>query len=303
MIGLQQHTIMASPGAGGGSVVIDVSPFSHSCHIRRWAVLDAEIIAIANHKGGVGKSFTAANLAAGLARGGWRTLLVDCDAQANTTSMFDPNDDVEFDLYDLVKNETPITKVIRCTRIDNLDLLPSTLAIAQLDQELVMLHRREYQLAMALEPVYGAYDAILLDLPPNLGQLVIAGLNSADWMIIPCDASKWGVRGVRSFLQWSSILRKAQVLSAELLGVLLTKYEAGTLISQKTLAALQTEGLPLFEAIIPKRTAAERMIADQRVLGDVGADTDLAQAYADFTVEVMQRVDAGRQQRGRHRRG
>ena len=70
--------------------------------------MKAEIIAIANHKGGVGKSFTAVNLAAGLARGGWRTLLVDCDPQGNSTSMFDPNDDVEFDVYDLIKDEAPI---------------------------------------------------------------------------------------------------------------------------------------------------------------------------------------------------
>src|ERR1700692_1162920 len=87
------------------------------------------VIATANHKGGVGKAFTAVNLAAGLARGGWRTLLVDCDPQGNSTSMFDPDDDVEFDIYDLVKDEVPLTKVIRQTRIDNLDLVPSTLAV------------------------------------------------------------------------------------------------------------------------------------------------------------------------------
>lgn len=263
--------------------------------------MKAEIIAIANHKGGVGKSFTAVSLAAGLAQGGWRTLLVDCDAQANSTSMFDPDDDVEFDLYDLIKGETPILKVIRNTRVENLDVLPSTLAVAQLDQELVMLHRREYQMAMALKPVLNDYDAIVLDLSPNLGQLVITALNSADWLIIPTDASKWGRRGVQMFLEWSATLRKAQVLSAQLLGVLLTKYEPQTVISRQTLADLQDDGLPLFAAIIPKRTAAERMVSGQLVLGDADADADLAQAYAAFTVEVMNRVDEGRRQRGKHR--
>jgi chromosome partitioning protein len=173
----------------------------------------------------VGKSFTAVNLAAGLARGGWRTLLVDCDPQGNSTSMYDPEDDVEFDIYDLVKDEVPLTKVIRQTRIDNLDLVPSTLAVAKLDQELVTMHRREDQIAIALEPAYGAYDAMVLDLSPNLGQLVITALNAAEWLIVPTDASKWGRRGVNMFLEWSSMLRKHQVLSAHLLGGLLTKNE------------------------------------------------------------------------------
>jgi chromosome partitioning protein len=271
--------------------------------VTKGAAVKAEIIAIANHKGGVGKSFTAVSLAAGLAHAGWRTLLVDCDAQANSTSMFDPDDDVEMDLHDLIEKGKPARDIIRKTRITNLELLPSTLAVARLDQELVMKHRREYQMVMALEPVRNDYDAIVLDLSPNLGQLVITALNAADWLIIPTDASKWGRRGVHMFLEWSATLRQAQVLSADLLGVLLTKYEPQTLISRETLAALQKDGLPLFEAIIPKRTAAERMVSGQLVLGDAEADEDLSTAYAGFAVEVMNRVTEGRRNRGKHRRG
>ncbi|MFV1501373.1 ParA family protein [Mycobacterium kansasii] len=263
--------------------------------------MKVEVIAIANHKGGVGKSFTAVSLASGLAQGGWRTLLVDCDAQANSTSMFDSDEDDELDLYDLIAERAPIAQVIRKTRIANLDLVPSTLAVAKLDQQLVMMHRREYQMAMALEPVGDDYDAIVLDLSPNLGQLVITALNAADWLVIPTDASKWGRRGVLMFLEWTASLREHQVLSAELLGVLLTKYEPNTIVSRETLAGLQSDGLPLFDVLIPKRTAAERMVSGCFVLGDPEADADLAEAYARFTVDVMQRVDQGRRNRGRHR--
>ncbi len=264
--------------------------------------MPAEVIAIANHKGGVGKSFTAVSLASGLSRGGWRTLLVDCDPQANTTSMFDPDDDVEFDLYDVIKNETPLDKVIRPTRIEGLYLLPSTLAVAQLDQELVAMHRREDKLRKALDPVLPSYEAIVLDLSPNLGSLVIAALSAATSLIIPTDASRWGRRGVAMFLEWSTQLRAACVLDAELLGVLLTKYEETTKVSREVLADLQASETPMFKTLIPKRIAAERMVSELRVLGDPTADADLSTAYADFTVEVMERVSAAQERRGRHAR-
>ena len=263
--------------------------------------MKADVIAVANHKGGVGKSFTAVSLATGLARGGWRTLLVDCDPQGNSTTMFDPYDDVEFDLYDLIQDEElPPYKVIRQTRVDNLHLIPSTLAVAKLDQELVTMHRREYQLAMALEPVIHEYDAVVLDLPPNLGQVVITALNAAVWLVVPTDATKWGRRGVNMFFEWSEALRRHQVLSAEVLGVLLTKYEPNTRASREVLAGLREDGVPLFNTTIPKRTAAERMISGLHVLGDPEADPDLSQAYANFTVEVMKLVNEGRQRKGKH---
>ena len=265
--------------------------------------MTAEVVAVANHKGGVGKSFTAVNIAAGLARGGWRTLLVDCDPQANSTSMFDPDDDVEFDLYDLIHGDVALAKVIRPTRLEQLHLLPSTLAVAQLDQQLVMMHRREYQLRMMLEPVLDEFDAVVLDLSPNLGQLVITALNAADSLVLPTDATKWGRRGVTMFLEWSQALRAAQVMSAELLGVVLTKYEPQTLVSRQTLADLRADGVPVFGALIPKRVAAERMVNDRLVLGDEDADPDLSQAYAALTVELMQKIQSARTRRGKHHRG
>jgi chromosome partitioning protein len=260
--------------------------------------MTAEIIAVANHKGGVGKSFTSVSLSAGLAQAGWRTLLVDCDPQANSTSMFDPEDDVEFDLYDVIVGETPLDKVIRKTRLDNLDLLPSTLAVARLDQELVTKHRREEQLRKHLVPIMDQYDTIILDLSPNLGSLVITALCAATSLVVPTDASRWGRRGVAMFLEK---LREADVLTASLLGVLLTKYESTTRVSRDVLADLQQSGVPMFETLIPKRTAAERMVSELAVIGDLGTDPDLGDAYARFTLEVMERVQEVRAERGKHR--
>jgi len=261
--------------------------------------VSAEVIAIANHKGGVGKSFTAVSLAAGLSHAEWRTLLVDCDPQSNSTSMFDPDDDVELDLFDVIKDRTPVEKAIRRTRLEYLDLLPSTLAVARLDQELVPMHRREEKLREALEPVADTYDTVVLDLSPNLGPLVITALTAATSLIVPTDASRWGRRGVRMFLEWSEELRDARVLTADLLGVLLTKFESGTKISREIRADLRAN-TPMFSTVIPKRVGAERMLDSLAVLGDDNADPDLAEAYAALTVEVMQRVVAAQQSRGKH---
>jgi len=253
----------------------------------------------------VTRTTSSVNLAAGLAQSQWRTLLVDCDAQGNATSMFFPDDgsrgELQLDLYDVVGANVPASKAIRETRISGLDLLPATLAVARLDQELVTMHRREEQLRRHLAPVLDDYDIIVLDLAPNLGALVIAALCASSSLIVPTDASRWGRRGVGMFLEWAQALRDADVLTADLLGVLLTKYEPQTVVSRDVLADLQQSGLPLFNTHIPKRTAAERMVNTATVIGDPDADDDLTYAYARFTVEVIERVREAQERRGRHR--
>ena len=154
-----------------------------------------------------------------------------------------------------------------------------------------------------LSPVLERYDAIVMDLPPTLGQLVITRLAAADSLIVPTDASRWGRRGLAMFLEWSTDLRKAEVLTADLLGVLLTKYEPNTRISRDVRQELIDTDQPLFETLIPKRTAAERMVGERQVLGDPGADDDLTEAYGHFTIEVMNRIRQRREERGGRHRG
>lgn len=264
--------------------------------------MPGEVIAIATHKGGQSKTTTSCNLAAGLTQAGWRTLLVDVDPQANATEMFGC-DDADTDLYSVLANGVPIEKAIHENVRAGLDVVPSSLWGAQLDRSLMQQYHREARLRKALSPVLDTYDAVVLDLPPTLGQLVITSLAAADSLIVPTDASKWGWRGVRMFLEWADELRTAEVLHAELLGVLLTKYEPQTRISREVDEAITASDLPSFETRIPKRTAAERMAGDRLVLGDEGADEDLVDAYGHLTLEVIHRVRERREREGGKHRG
>ncbi len=247
-------------------------------------------IAIANHKGGVGKTTTSVNLAAGLARAGFRTLLVDVDAQAHATFWFaDDPSEIDFDLQDVISNNVPMDKVILSTRIQGLDLLPATLALAPLETELVSMTRREDRIQRALAGVEGAYDFAVLDLAPSLSLVTLAALAAATDVIAPVSATKLAVGGLGAFLSWTDDFRSEGVITAPLLGILVTMVDSRTRVAREVLDALGGSDLPIFETTIPRRVAAEDQVGDRLVVGDEEANPDLAAAYQGFVDEVIAR--------------
>lgn len=247
-------------------------------------------IAIANHKGGVGKTTTSVNLAAGLARAGFRTLLVDVDAQAHATFWFaDDPSEIDFDLQDVISKNVPMEKAILSTRIQGLDLLPATLALAPLETELVSMTRREDRIQRALAGVEGAYDFAVLDLAPSLSLVTLAALAAATDVIAPVSATKLAVGGLGAFLSWTDDFRSEGVITAPLLGILVTMVDSRTRVAREVLDALGDSDLPMFETTIPRRVAAEDQVGDRLVVGDEEANPDLAAAYQAFVDEVIAR--------------
>lgn len=248
-------------------------------------------IAIANHKGGVGKTTTSVNLAAGLARSGYRTLLVDVDAQAHATFWFvDDPDDIDYDLQDVISKSVPIDKTIRTTRIEGLDLLPATLALAPLETELVSMTRREDRIQRALSTLDGHYDYAVLDLAPSLSLVTLAALVAATDVIAPVSATKLAIGGLGAFLSWTDDFRSEGLITAPLLGILVTMVDSRTRVAREVLEALRGSDLPLFEITIPRRIAAEDQVGDRLVTGDNEANSDLASAYESFSQEVLART-------------
>jgi chromosome partitioning protein len=255
------------------------------------------VIALSGHKGGIGKSTTCVNLAAGLARKGQRTLLVDADAQADATFMFMQPDEVQADLRDVITGRgdggVAITDAIQRTRIEGLDLLPATLDLARLDTELVSITSGEIRVARALEPIVEQYDFILIDQHASLSTLNVACLVAATDVIVPVDATKWGTRALVSFVNWFQDFRAEGIVSAGLLGVVVTKFQPRTRIGREVMDGLRGSGLPVFTAPIPLRVGAEDNVGDRLVTGDEGVDPDMGAAYADITREVLERVSVG----------
>ncbi len=217
--------------------------------------MTARIFAFANQKGGVGKTTSAVNLSAYLARGGYRVLLVDSDPQANATSSLGlPALELPLSLYDVYSQTTPLPDTIVHTEELNLDVVPGHPDLAGVEVELVHTPEREYLLRRALEPVLEDYDFIFIDSPPSLGLLTINALAAVTHgVLIPVQTEYLALEGLGRLWETISLVRERLNPHCHIAGVILTMYDARTKLAQNVVENVRhVLGERVFDTIIPR---------------------------------------------------
>jgi chromosome partitioning protein len=262
----------------------------------------SKIIAVANQKGGVGKTTTAASVATELAILGHRTLIVDADPQANVTRNFLTPDIVTSSLSNVLlsnpnQTQSNIKEERLTTVIEGLDIIPATISLAYFDRESPVAIK---QLRSALRDVANDYDFVVIDTPPNFGLLLSAALMAANYLLIPVQAAPFALAGLSDLLQVIKDMRELNE-TLKILGAVCTLYDVRTRISKQSYQKLQelsTEldvavelDLHVFETVINRDTNLEASSLNSQPIQLYEPKSRGAEEYAKLTIEILQRMD------------
>jgi len=252
----------------------------------------AKIIALANQKGGVGKTTTAVNLAAYLAQADRQTLIVDLDPQGNTTSGLgiDKEKISGRSLYEAMLQEATLSDIILSGPLNNLMIVPSTKKLVGAEVELVSSSERDTVLDQLFKKHHSNYDYVIIDCPPSLSLLTVNGLNAADSVIIPVQCEYYAMEGISSLLETIELVREC--LNNQLLieGVLLTMYDVRTNLSEQVAKEVRSYfGDLVFQTVIPRNVRLGEAPSHGLPISLYDAASKGAQTYQELAREILTR--------------
>jgi chromosome partitioning protein len=259
---------------------------------QREVVLRGTKIAIANQKGGVGKTTTAINLSAALAQKGNKVLLADVDPQANSTISFIDNHDTSLSIYDLLTDMSlTLDDVLKKTRLENLDLIPSRINLAKLERELIGELDAPFRLKDRLDPISKNYDVVVIDTPPTLGLITVNALVAASHLIIPIQSSYFALEGTDDLLETIERIKARPNPALEVLGVVVTLHDRRTTLSRDIYDQIcQVFGDKVFETTISKSVRLEESPAYKESIFTFAPASTGAVEYANLCEEVIRRA-------------
>lgn len=249
----------------------------------------ARIIAVANQKGGVGKTTTAVNLAAIIAKWGHKVLLVDADPQGNATSGIGvQRGSFRRNLYHSLVLDEPVSAVTQRSPLESLDIIPANKDLAGAEIELVEVEQREFRLKRALAPVEQNYDYMIIDCPPSLGLLTLNALTAAKSLLVPIQCEYYALEGVTELFDTLARIRRLHNPGLMIEGLLLTMYDERTNLSAAVAADLRDfYGLQVFQTVIPRNIRLAEAPSYGKPIFSYDAHSKGAEAYSQLAREIV----------------